>query len=119
MAPAKPLPLTVTVVPPAAGPLDGETPATTGTGMMNLKVSALVAGVVPAAVVTEMATVPAACSGDVATSWVADFTEKDAAVVVPNLTCVTVENPAPVMVTWVPPAVDPLGGEMEVRSGRR
>ena len=34
-----------------------------------------------------------------------------------NLTLVTVENPVPLMVTWVPPAVEPLAGEMEVRVG--
>ena len=74
VAPESPLPLTVTVVPPAAEPLAGEMADTTGTGVTNLKVSAGVAGVVPPAVTTEMATVPAACAGEVATSWVADFT---------------------------------------------
>ena len=36
VAPVSVLPLTVTAVPPAAGPLAGETPATAGTGLVNL-----------------------------------------------------------------------------------
>jgi len=76
--------------------------------------SLLVAGVVPPAVVTESLTCPAACAGAVATIWVVDLTVKALAVVVPNLTYFTVENPVPVMVTEVPPATGPLVRESDV-----
>ncbi len=76
--------------------------------------SLLVAGVVPPAVVTETLTCPAACAGAVATIWVVDLTVKALAVVVPNFTYLTVENPVPVMVTEVPPATGPLYRESDV-----
>src|SRR5438046_1641993 len=46
---AKPVPVTVTVVPPAGGPVLGLTPLTVG---VNLKLSFDVAGLVPSGVVT-------------------------------------------------------------------
>ena len=74
----------------------------------------MVAGVIPLAVVTEILTCPVACDGDMATICRVDFTLKDLAVVVPNLTCVTPENPVPVMVTEVPPATGPPVRESDV-----
>jgi len=79
--------------------------------------SLLVVGVVPAAVVTEILTWPAACAGEVAMIWVADLTVKVLAVEVANLTFCTVENPFPVTVTLVPPATGPLVRESEVMVG--
>lgn len=78
--------------------------------------SALVAGLVPAAVVTEILTWPATCAGEVAMIDVLEETVYDA-VVVPNLTFCTVTNPAPVMVTLVPPDVGPLVRERELMTG--
>ena len=68
----------------------------------------MVDGVVPPGVVTETLTVPAACAGALARSWVDDRTVMTWAVVVPNLTLVTVENPVPVMVTVLPPPTGPV-----------
>lgn len=90
VAPVNPPPLTVTDVPPVGGPLAGATADTAGGGKVNLKESTLVVGVVPPGVVTEILTVPAACSGAVATSWEDDLLVNDWAVVVPNLTPETV-----------------------------
>lgn len=74
-------------------------------------------GVVPDGVVTETLTWPAAWAGEVAVIWVLDLTVNVSAVVVPNLTCVAVENPLPVMVTLVPPVGGPLVRERLVMVG--
>ena len=79
--------------------------------------SALVAGVGPAGVVTETRTWPATCAGEVAMIEVDDETVNALAVVVPNLTLCTVENPVPAMVTLVPPATGPDVRESEVMVG--
>ena len=60
---------------------------------------------------------PTACAGAVATIWEDEFTVKDTAAVVPNLTLPTVRNPVPAMVTWVPPDTGPLVLEREVMVG--
>jgi len=117
VVPRNPLPVTVTVVPPAGAPADGVMLSTTGGGLTNLKLLAGVAAVVPSGVVTVTTTVPAACGGDTAWIWVADLTTYDLAVVVPKLTCCTVLNPDPVIVTEVPPDVGPLVRDTEVIAG--
>ncbi len=81
---------------------------------LNVYRSAGVAGVVPLDVVTETLTGPAAWAGVTATICLADFTLNELAVVVSNFTCVTPENPVPVMVTEVPPATGPLVRESDV-----
>ncbi len=74
-------------------------------------------GVVPPGVVTEILTVQAACTGEVATSWVEDLTVNDLAGVAPKVTLLAVSNPVPVMVTWVPPDTGPLVREREEMVG--
>ena len=56
-APVSPVPVIVTEVPPACGPLFGLTPVTVGGGLY-VNWSALEVAVVPAGVVTVMSTVP-------------------------------------------------------------
>ena len=56
-------------------------------------------------------------AGDVAVTWVAQFTTTLVAAVVPNLTPVAPVKLVPVMVTEVPPAVVPEVGLMPVTVG--
>ena len=63
----------------------------------------------PPGVVTVTSTVPVP-AGAVAVTWVAEFTIKPVAAVVPNLTPVAPVRLVPVMVTEVPPAVGPRSG---------
>jgi len=74
-------------------------------------------GLVPPAVVTRISTVPVDPTGEVAVIWVAEFTEYAAAAVLPNATAVASVNPVPVIVTDVPPAVEPEDGETDVTDG--
>jgi hypothetical protein len=114
VAPVKPLPVTLTTVPPGAGPEFGET-LETMVAYVNLS-AALVADV-PAIVVTVMSTVPTDPAGDTAVICDALFTVNEVAAVVPNRTLLAPINPVPVMVTGVPPAVLPEDGEIEVTVG--
>jgi hypothetical protein len=57
VTPVKPVPVTVTVVPPASGPVAGVTPVTVGTGSYVYWSAAEVA-LVPPGVVTVISTVP-------------------------------------------------------------
>ncbi len=72
---------------------------------------------VPPAVVTATLTAPAEPAGASAVIWVALFTVKDVAAVVPKLTAVAPVKLVPVMTTLVPPAVVPLDGETAVIVG--
>lgn len=72
---------------------------------------------VPPAVVTVTSTVPTECAGLVAVIDVAELTVTFVAAVVPNLTVGEPENPVPVIVTVVPPAVDPLVGLIDATVG--
>ena len=65
---------------------------------------------VPPGVVTLISTVPAP-AGDVAVRRVAALYVTLAALV-PNVTVDALVNPEPVIVTLVPPAADPVAGEM-------
>ena len=71
---------------------------------------------VPEDVVTVISTVPVP-AGEVATIWVAEFTVKLEAKIVPNFIAVVPVNPVPVTVTAVPPAAGPPVGEMPVIVG--
>ena len=71
---------------------------------------------VPPAVVTVMSTFPAEPAGEVAVIWVAELTVKLAALE-PNLTAVAPVKLVPVMVTDVPPAVEPVAGDTPVTVG--
>lgn len=81
-----------------------------------MKRSALVAGVVPSCVTTEILTGPTACAGAVAKIEVAEVWTKDA-VVVPKRTLVAVASRTPVTATLVPPPTGPLVREMAVMTG--
>ena len=104
-----PVPVTVTDVPPAVGPLVGLTAITAG-GATYVYWSALLVDDEPPLLVTVTSTVPAASAGAVAVIDVAEFTVTLEAAVDPNLTVFPEANPLPLMVTDVPPAVGPLAG---------
>ena len=103
----KPMPLTVTMVPPAVGPLLGATEVMAG---VNLKRSFKVTALVPTGVVTVTCTVPSNSAGDTAVIDVGELTTKLVALTDPNLTDVAPVKPVPVIVTDVPPAVGPEFG---------
>jgi hypothetical protein len=69
--------------------------------------------------VTRTSTVPADPAGVTAVIDVVEFTVKLAAGADPNETAVTRLNPVPVMVTLVPPAVEPELGDTPVTTGFR
>jgi hypothetical protein len=71
---------------------------------------------VPPGVVTLTSTVPVP-AGDVAVICVAEMTVKLAAAVAPKVKAVAPVNPVPVIVTNVPPVVDPDVGVIDVRIG--
>ena len=71
----------------------------------------------PPGVVTVTSTTPADPDGLVAVTWVALSTVKVDAAVAPKLTADAPVKSVPVMVTEVPPAVDPLLGEMPLTVG--
>jgi hypothetical protein len=71
----------------------------------------------PPGVVTVTSINPAAPAGLMAVIWVSLSTPKEAAGVAPKLTSVAPVKSVPVMVTEVPPAVDPLLGETAVTVG--
>jgi hypothetical protein len=62
---------------------------------------------VPPVVVTVTFTAPAAPAGAVAVICVAEFTVNPVAFVAPKRTAVAPVNPVPVIVTFVPPDVEP------------
>jgi hypothetical protein len=78
--------------------------------------SAALVELVPPNVVTVTSTVPKASTGDVAVIDVAEFTVNGAAVP-PNLTAVAPVKPVPVIVTVVPPVVEPVVGLIPVTTG--
>jgi hypothetical protein len=117
VAPVNPVPVTVSRVPPAVGPLVGEIAVIVGAApYVNL--SAATIALVPPGVVTLTSTTPAIWAGEVMVILVLEFTVRLVPAVVPNLTAVAPVNPVPVIVTTVPPAVGPLAGEMAVTVGR-
>ena len=71
---------------------------------------------VPPGVVTLISTTPAP-AGDLAVICVAELTVKLVAAVAPKVTAVAPVNPEPVIVTDVPPVVDPDVGAIEVKVG--
>ncbi len=72
---------------------------------------------VPPGVVTMTSTRPAACAGATAVAEVADTGVNDVAAVVPNDTAVRPVRFVPVIVTEVPPAVEPVVGDSDVTVG--
>jgi hypothetical protein len=119
VAPVRLVPVIVTLLPPAAGPDDGDTPVTVGAGVGATYVnwSALEVALVPPGVLTVTSTVPALCAGLVAVIWVALLTVNELAGLEPKLTATAPLRLAPVIVTLVPPAVEPDDGETPVTVG--
>ena len=104
----KPLPVTVTLVPPAVEPLLGSRAVIVG---MYLKWSLLVSELPPAVFVTVTSTVPALAGGAITVIEVAELTVNSLAGVAPNETPETAVNSVPVIVTGLPPAAGPLLSE--------
>jgi hypothetical protein len=104
------VPVIVTEVPPAVGPVFGTTELTVG-APAYVNWSAPLVGLVPPGVVTVTSTTPLP-AGLVAAMCVGSVTLKEAAVP-PNVTAVAPVKLVPVIVTGVPPEVDPVPGDTE------
>src|SRR5262249_13356086 len=111
----KPVPVTVTAVPPALVPLAGLRPVMVGFARYVYRSAADVA-LVPLGVVTVPSTVPVP-DGATAVAGVADVTENEVAFLVPKRTRVAPVNPAPLITTVVPPAFTPELGLMLETTG--
>ncbi len=114
---ANPVPVMVTVVPPAVEPLVGLIDVIAGGGVTYVYVAAFD---VPPAVVTVTLTAPAAPAGAVTVMEVAVGVPVTVALELPNATAspeAVVEKLVPVMVTVFPPAVEPLVGLIDVIVG--
>jgi len=109
-----PVPVTVTLVPPAVVPPFGVSFVIVG---VNPKRSADETTLEPPDVVTVTSTLPADSTGETAVIEVAEFTLKLVALVEPNLTAVTPMNSVPVIITLVPPATAPWCGDTFVTAG--
>ena len=118
VAPVKLVPVMVTDVPPDVDPLAGNNEVTVGGGgAVKVKWSAVLVALVPTGVVTVTSTTPAAWAGLTAVICVDELIPKDAAPIVPNLTEVAPVKLVPVIVTDVPPIVDPPDGDTAVTVG--
>ena len=106
---AKPVPVIVTDVPPASGPLEAFTFVTVG--LPYLKWSFEVTALVPPLAVTRTSTVSDGEAGDSATIVVSELTVNLIASAVPKDTLVTPVKPVPVIVTEVWPEAGPVFGE--------
>src|SRR5205807_2291967 len=87
-----PVPVIVTVVPPAVGPADGLTAVTAGTAAL-LYLSAVPVALVPPGVVTVISTLPADPAGETAVSFVALTNVTEVPAFAPNLTVAPLTNP--------------------------
>ena len=116
VAPArKPVPVRVTAVPPAVEPLAGEMPLRVREGG-STKVKPLPrVALRPLVFLTVTLTAPAEEAGVMAVIWVELRTVAALASALPKVTVAPVRKPVPVRVTAVPPAVEPLAGEMPLR----
>jgi hypothetical protein len=111
----KPVPVIVTVFPPAVGPASGLRPVTVGAP--NAYKFPVAVGLVPPGVVTVTFTVPADSAGETAVNCVEETNVTPVAAVEPNVTLASGTNPVPVIVTVVPPAVGPASGLRPVTVG--
>ncbi|CAB4889575.1 unannotated protein [freshwater metagenome] len=110
-----PVPVIVTTVPPATGPLVGLNSVTVGAATY-VNDTALVD--VPFVVVAVTCAAPAVPAGAVAVMEVAETKVTLVAAFAPNFTVVAPDtNPVPVIVTTVPPAAVPLVGLSAVTVG--
>src|SRR5438093_13253502 len=115
-APAtKPVPVTLTEVPPAVAPLVGVTEATVGAGATYVKQPVQLPLCVSGLVTTTF-TAPAACAVVVPVMLVA-LTVETVSAEPPNETIAPLWKSLPAMVTDVPPAVTPLLGVAEFTTG--
>ncbi len=119
VAPVRLVPVIVTTVAPAVVPEVGLMAVIVGApaGATNVYLSPAERAEVPPGVVTVTSTWPAACDGAVAVTDVADTNENVVAALPPNDTPVTPVRLVPVIVTTVPPAVEPDVGLSEVTVG--
>src|SRR5262245_22886668 len=116
VAPArKPVPVSVTTVPPAGSPVSGSTAVSVG-GPTYMK-RPITVTVWPSVFVTVIDTGPAAPAGLVTTRVVLLGTITSVAAAVPNITVAPVKNDVPVIVTRVPPATGPIAGVTAVMTG--
>ena len=109
------VPVIVTAVAPATGPLFGVIAVTVG-GAKYVNRSAALVTLVPLNVVTVTSTRPAPPGGEVAMIWVSLLTWKEADLA-PKFAELAPVKPVPVMTTGVPPAVEPLFGATPVTVG--
>jgi hypothetical protein len=121
VAPLKFVPLIVTDVPPAVGPEVGDSELTvgagTGGGATEVNWSAVAVALVPFGVVTVTSWAPAPSAGATAVIRVDDDELKLMAGTVPKSTLVAPLKLVPLMVTEVPPAVEPEFGDRDVTVG--
>ena len=111
----KPVPFTVTDVPPAIAPVAGVTELTVGVGAMYMKQPVQVA-LCASAFVTTTFTAPAVCAEVVPLMLVPEIVETVRAEP-PNDTVAPLWNAVPEIVTEVPPPAGPLGGATELTVG--
>ena len=116
VVPVKPVPLIVTAWPPAVGPEFGEMLVNVGV-VVKVYMSADEVADVPLGVVTVISMVPATWAGAVAVICVALLTVNEVAAVPPKDTAVAPVKPVPVIITGVPPVIDPEVGETLVTTG--
>ncbi len=120
LAPRSPVPVMMTVVPPAGRPATGLTAVTTG-GASYVNWSATTSALVPPALVTVTSTWPVP-AGEVTVRDVAELRTTLVPAVGPKSTTLALgkpvpEKPVPVMVTEVAPARGPAAGVMAVTVG--
>jgi hypothetical protein len=117
VAPVKPVPVIVTVVPPATGPVAGEILVNVGIEIVSEYVKDPVPVTDPPGVMMTTFAVPAVPAGVVAVTDVSLTTVTLVACVPPMVTMVAPVKPLPVIVTEVPPAIGPVAGEMPANVG--
>ncbi len=114
VAPVKCVPVIVTEVPPSVEPLEGDTSAIAGAGVTYVNDAALEE---PAGVVTTTSTAPATCAGVTTVSSPSLVTDRPEPAEPSNVTDVAPVRCVPVMVTEVPPSVEPDVGDTSVIAG--
>ena len=112
--PVKLVPVIVTIVPPAVGPLDGVTDVIVGAATY-VKPFVLVAD--PSDVVNTTSTTPADFTGATTLTEVALTIVTDLPAVSPNITDFVPRKFVPVIVTLMRPAIGPLDGDTDVIVG--
>ena len=118
VAPVRSVPVIVTDVLPVVAPEVGEIPVSVGVGTTKVNFELAPTDVVPPGVVTTTSTTPADPTGLVAVIKLSLLTVKLAASTPPNDTAVAPVRFDPVIVTIVPPNVEPDVGDRLVRAGR-